>query len=462
MSDIFFSYATHDHELVRPIVQVLKSEGWTVFWDREIPSGRVWRDMITEELARASCVVVAWSRASIKSYWVAEECEIARGRKLLVPLRVENVLPPLGFQSLQAADLSNWDGSEDAPQIKDLIREVRRRLEANRAAAAESAEAPDGEAPASDEGSAPPATALEYSLKRRWQTRGNVFAGAFSPDGRHLVVSGPGTTFTILDPMTFDEQCVATPHHGPIRALAFHQRRAWLASAAADRTILVWNFFQRSVREQLVGHDTAIMTLAFDPDSDLLASADASDTIRIWDTRDGSCLKTWKADHGMIYSLAFVEPGVVSSAGAGRGIRLWDIASVTLKRTIPTAICPLYAHCASPSAGILAAAGRGVRVSLWETGPDWRIQTMDGRHDRSVLSLVFSSDGSLLMSGAADGKIGIWDLSRRKLTKTLCAGSGAVQFIAGCGHGDLLASATSEGSITLWQRQIPRPSPRFL
>lgn len=48
MTDIFVSYATEDRDRVRPLVEVLEAEGWDVFWDREIPPGRSWDDVIQE------------------------------------------------------------------------------------------------------------------------------------------------------------------------------------------------------------------------------------------------------------------------------------------------------------------------------------------------------------------------------------------------------------------------------
>ena len=122
MSHIFLSYASDDRERVRPLAEALSRRGWSVWWDRTIPPGKTWREVIGAGLAEAHCVVVIWSRRSIKSSWVIEEADEARRRRIpLVPARTEDVKPPLGFGNLQAADLFDWNTDESAPGFQALI-----------------------------------------------------------------------------------------------------------------------------------------------------------------------------------------------------------------------------------------------------------------------------------------------------------------------------------------------------
>lgn len=43
-----------------------------MWWDRNIPPGFNFREVIGEALAEAKCVIVLWSRISIESDWVKE------------------------------------------------------------------------------------------------------------------------------------------------------------------------------------------------------------------------------------------------------------------------------------------------------------------------------------------------------------------------------------------------------
>ncbi len=111
MSDIFISYAREDLDAARRLAEALELHGWSVFWDRTIPAGKTWREVIGTALDECRCVVVLWSKDSIASSFVLEEADHGLGRGILIPALIENVTPPLGHRGMQAADLAKWDGS---------------------------------------------------------------------------------------------------------------------------------------------------------------------------------------------------------------------------------------------------------------------------------------------------------------------------------------------------------------
>jgi len=105
VTDIFVSYAAEDRERIRPLVELLEKEAWSVWWDREIHAGPRFDQIIEEAIERASCVVVVWSQYSVQSDWVRTEASEGLERGILVPLRIDNVRPPLVFRRSQTADL---------------------------------------------------------------------------------------------------------------------------------------------------------------------------------------------------------------------------------------------------------------------------------------------------------------------------------------------------------------------
>ena len=46
MSDIFLSYASEDLARIRPLVHFLTQHGWSVWWDRTIPLGKTYDQVI--------------------------------------------------------------------------------------------------------------------------------------------------------------------------------------------------------------------------------------------------------------------------------------------------------------------------------------------------------------------------------------------------------------------------------
>src|SRR5262245_22432713 len=119
--DVFISYARGDHSRAAQLASVLAAKGWSVWWDRDILPGRTFDDVIEEALTNARSVVVLWSAESVKSRWVRTEASAAAERDALVPALIEPVTIPLEFRRVEAADLTNWQGAPDDPELQQLI-----------------------------------------------------------------------------------------------------------------------------------------------------------------------------------------------------------------------------------------------------------------------------------------------------------------------------------------------------
>lgn len=137
VSDIFFSYASEDRGRIIPLVRALETKNWSIFWDRVIPPGKTWRQVIGAELKRCRCMIVVWSKNSVDSEWVQEEAEEGKRRNILVPVLIDDVTPPLGFGSIQAAALAHWKSGESSPAFDDLVKAIAALLGAPPASAEE-------------------------------------------------------------------------------------------------------------------------------------------------------------------------------------------------------------------------------------------------------------------------------------------------------------------------------------
>lgn len=121
MSDIFISYASADRVRAAQLSDAMQARGWSIWWDRTIPPGRQYDEVIEEALSAARCVVVLWSHTSTASNWVKNEAADAMGRKALIPAIIDaDVKIPLEFRRLQAADLTQWRGESSTPAFNQL------------------------------------------------------------------------------------------------------------------------------------------------------------------------------------------------------------------------------------------------------------------------------------------------------------------------------------------------------
>jgi formylglycine-generating enzyme required for sulfatase activity len=125
MHDIFLSYASADYERVRRLIHAFERHGWSVWWDRTIPPGKTFDQVIEEALDAARCVVVVWSRASVASRWVRTEAGEGMQRDILVPVLIEpDVRLPLEFRRVQAAHLMDWQDTGPHLEFARLLQAV--------------------------------------------------------------------------------------------------------------------------------------------------------------------------------------------------------------------------------------------------------------------------------------------------------------------------------------------------
>ncbi len=128
MSDIFLSYSRDDRTRVAPLVDYLTSNGWDVWWDREIHPGQGFEESIDQQIQAARCIVVVWSKLSIDSRWVKNEALEGLDRNILVPILIDQVRVPVAFKQTLAADFTSWPDDVDDHEFQSFISAIGEKL----------------------------------------------------------------------------------------------------------------------------------------------------------------------------------------------------------------------------------------------------------------------------------------------------------------------------------------------
>jgi adenylate cyclase len=124
MPGVFVSYARPSARVAEQVAAALSSIGYEVWRDEQLPAHRAYGDVIEEKLRSAGAVVVLWSSEACQSQWVRAEADYARQAGTLVQASLDGTIPPLPFNQIQCADLSNWDGSRNATGWRKLEHSV--------------------------------------------------------------------------------------------------------------------------------------------------------------------------------------------------------------------------------------------------------------------------------------------------------------------------------------------------
>lgn len=120
MPDIFLIYAEEDRDAARRLASLLRAQGWSVDAESRLPPDPA----ATQADGAPRCMLALWSRHGANSDEVAAAAEQAQARRALVPVLLEKVSPPPGLRSIQAADLSGWDGAADASGARQLVADL--------------------------------------------------------------------------------------------------------------------------------------------------------------------------------------------------------------------------------------------------------------------------------------------------------------------------------------------------
>ena len=119
MADIFLSYARADQAKIEKLAAALEEAGYSLWWDKHIKGGKAFGKDIEAAIAEAKAVIVAWSAASVQSEWVLDEASYGRDNNKLVPVRLDDIPPPMGYRQRQAVDFSS--GMGNAQSIAALV-----------------------------------------------------------------------------------------------------------------------------------------------------------------------------------------------------------------------------------------------------------------------------------------------------------------------------------------------------
>jgi len=115
MVDVFISYSRANQDVVQRLAAAVTAEGYSVWWDADLPPHRSYGEVITEQISTAKAAIVVWSRDAAASEWVRAEADVARGQKKLIQTSIDGQMPPMPFNQIQFASIGDWRGEPEHP-----------------------------------------------------------------------------------------------------------------------------------------------------------------------------------------------------------------------------------------------------------------------------------------------------------------------------------------------------------
>lgn len=232
----------------------------------------------------------------------------------------------------------------------------------------------------------------------------------FSPDGTLLAVGGYQEV-RLINPTTGQALATLSGHEDYVRSIAFSPDGNLIAAAGGapqnNGEIKIWDVHSRRLVRTILGHKDCIYSVAWSPDGKLIASGSYDRSVKLWDATTGKELRNLQDHIDAVFGVAFSPDGKhLASASQDRTVKIWDVATGRRLYTLSDALDGLTSVAYSPSGDQVAAVGYDKTIYIWRLAED------DGHlsqsliaDEESLLALVWSPDGKIIVTASSDGSI---------------------------------------------------------
>ncbi|CAN6234340.1 unnamed protein product [Urochloa humidicola] len=167
------------------------------------------------------------------------------------------------------------------------------------------------------------------------------------------------------------------------------------------------------------GHLGWVRSIAFDPGNEWFCTGSADRTIKIWDLASGTLKLTLTGHIEQVRGLAVSQRHTyLYSAGDDKQVKCWDLEQNKVIRSYHGHLSGVYCLALHPTIDILLTGGRDSVCRVWDIRTKKHVSALTG-HDNTVCSVFARPTDPQVVTGSHDTTIKFWDLVAGRTMCTL-------------------------------------------
>lgn len=275
----------------------------------------------------------------------------------------------------------------------------------------------------------------------------------WTADGANIATSGRDGLVRLWHAKT--GKLLQTIEHsaGVVPCVVMTPDNQYIVSGCENGDIRVWDVMTRNP-VRTMKHQAAILSLALSRNGNRVISASRDGTVKVWEFETGDEVARLSAGaDSTVRALLNADGTIAATAGGDRIVRIWDVATQTVKYASERIHrSPIQALAWTSIQYRLATADRDGEIIVWDAASCAPLTRFRG-HDQPVHCLQFTRDGKSLISAGADQIIRAWNASSSKCFRSWRGHEGPIFNLAMSPNGNDFATASADGKVIVWNLQ---------
>ena len=279
-----------------------------------------------------------------------------------------------------------------------------------------------------------------------------ITAVRFAPDSKSVVTASQSGIHVFSWPGLKRQRTIKTAAPN-LHCIAFSPNGKQLAvgggNPSEDGSVEIFSWPAAKSLVTFQGHDDSVRSIVWQNNTQLLSSS-IDRQIKLWDLgKKDKAILTLKGHSRSVDAICLLKEGkTLVSAGIDQSLRVWNLPSGELRRSLNQHTKPVSALALRPAEGglpMVASAASDRTIRFWQPTIGRMVRYI--RLDVEPLDIAWLSNGTQVVAACVDGRIRVIDADEVKVTQTLPAINGWAYTLAVHPIDGNIVVAGSEGQI---------------